>query len=119
MRILNAVAALSGLTALILFVVSSHHMQDATPEQVENLRLAATVQFVSAATGVSIAGRGGKLYMIAGALILGGALAFTAAVATHNLAHMTALLMLAPVGGVAMMLGWIVLAFAAITKRRE
>jgi len=119
MRILNALAALSGLSALVLLVLSSHHMQGAAPEAIENLRLAAFTQLGSAVAGLAIASRNGRLNLIGGALILVGAACFTAAVAAHSLAQNTMLLPLAPAGGIAMMIGWLVLAFAAPTKRPE
>ena len=119
MRILNVVAALSGISALLLLVVSSHHMQGAAPEEIENVRLAAFVQLGSAAVGVAIAGRSGLINLIAGALILLGAALFTVAVDTHAIGHSTSFLPLAPVSGVAMMVGWLTLAFASPTKRPE
>ena len=112
MRILNALAALSGLAALALLVVSSHHMQDATPAEIENLRLASFVQLISAAACLAIANRDGRLNLIGGLLVIAGAALFSSGVATHVLAHTTALLLLAPIGGTAMMLGWLTLAFA-------
>lgn len=119
MRILNALAALSGLAALALLVVSTHSMQSAAPDEIDHVRLAGFIQLVSAAAGLAIANRSGRLNLIAGMLILAGAALFTIAVDTHAIGHSTALLMLAPVGGFAMMIGWVVLAFAAPTKRPE
>lgn len=119
MRILNILAALSGLSALLLLVVSSHHMQGAAPEEIDNVRLAAFVQLGSAAACIAIAGRAGLLNLIAGALILVGAALFNVAVDTHAIGHTTSFLALAPVSGVAMMVGWLTLAFASPTKRPE
>lgn len=119
MRILNILAALSGVSALLLMVISSHHMQGATPEEIDNVRLAALVQFGSAAAGIAIAGRAGLINLIAGVLILAGAALFSVAVDTHAIGHSTSFLPLAPVSGVAMMVGWLTLAFAAPTRRPE
>jgi uncharacterized membrane protein YgdD (TMEM256/DUF423 family) len=119
MRILNILAALSGISALLLLVVSSHHMQDAAPAAIDNVRLAAFVQLGSAVAGIAIAGRSGLINLTAGALILAGAALFSLAVDTHAIGHMTTFLPLAPVSGVAMMVGWLTLAFAPPTKRPE
>lgn len=119
MRILNILAALSGLSALLLLVVSSHVMQGALQQEIDNVRLAGFVQLASAAAGIAIAGRAGRLNLIAGALIVLGAALFTVAVDTHAIGHTTSFLMLAPLSGVAMMVGWLTLAFASPTKRPE
>lgn len=117
MRLLSIFAALNGISALLLLVVSSHHMQGAAAEEIENVRLAAFVQLGSAAAGVAIAGRSGLINLIAGALILLGAALFSIAVDTHAIGHTTSFLPLAPLSGVAMMVGWLTLAFASPTKR--
>lgn len=121
MRILNVFAALSGFLALTMLAVSTHVGTD-IPEiaadfarAAERLRIAAFVQLGGAVAGLAIANRTGRLNMVAGTLILAGAAIFSGAIYVLALFEIR-LPMLAPVGGITLLIGWLVLAFA---KPRE
>jgi uncharacterized membrane protein YgdD (TMEM256/DUF423 family) len=111
MRLLNIFAALSGACALIMLVLAAHALQ-LDPADSERVRLAAYLQLFAATACLAIANRVGRLNLIAGAAILTGAALFAAALYTLAIAHSGALIMLAPAGGIAMILGWLFLAFA-------
>jgi uncharacterized membrane protein YgdD (TMEM256/DUF423 family) len=111
MRLLNAFAALSGVIALVMLVIAAHALQP-TPEDLERIKLAAYLQLGAAAAGLAIANRSGRLNLLAGGLILAGAALFSGTLYTLAVAHSRALVMLAPVGGITLILGWVVLIFA-------
>lgn len=111
MRWINVVAALSGLVALVMLVLASHALNP-EPHDLERIRTAGYLQLFSACAGLAIANRTGRINLIAGALILAGATLFAAALYTLAVAHSNAVVMLAPVGGISMIIGWALLAFA-------
>lgn len=111
MRLLNVFAALSGLLALAMLVLAAHALQPA-PEDLERIHLAAFLQLGAAASGLAIANRSGRLNLIAGVLILAGAAVFAGTLYTIAITHSRALVMLAPVGGITLLLGWVALVFA-------
>ncbi|MGE0531083.1 MAG: DUF423 domain-containing protein [Hyphomonadaceae bacterium] len=111
MRQLNVFAALSGVTALVMLVLAAHALQPA-PEDLERIQLGAFLQLGAATAGLAIANRSGRLNLIAGAMILAGAALFAGTLYTLAVTHSRAIIMLAPVGGITLILGWITLVFA-------
>jgi uncharacterized membrane protein YgdD (TMEM256/DUF423 family) len=111
MRLLNVFAAVSGLVALVMLVLASHALQPAA-EDLDRLQLAAFVQLGAAAAGLALANRNGVLNLVAGIMILAGAAVFSGTLYTLAITHSRALIMLAPVGGITLILGWVVLVFA-------
>lgn len=111
MRLLNVFAALSGALALVMLVLAAHVLAP-SPEDAERIRLAAFLQLGAAAAGLAIANRAGRLNLIAGAMILLGAALFSGTLYALAVTHSRALITLAPVGGLTLILGWIMLAFA-------
>lgn len=111
MRLLNVFAALSGLLALGMLVLAAHALNPA-PEDLDRIQLAAFIQLGAAAAGLAIANRSGGLNLVAGALILAGAAVFAGTLYTIAITHTRAFVMLAPVGGITLLLGWLALVFA-------
>lgn len=109
MRVINAVAALSGVLALIMLAYAHHGL--AADPHVGFVYIAAGAQLATAVAGIAIAGRSGRLNLIAGALMLGGATIFAGAIYL-NAFHMGPPHGTAPVGGAIMIAGWLALAFA-------
>lgn len=110
---MNIAAALSGVLALVMLVAASHALRDTlTPEALERITLGAFIQLMSAAAAIAIANRDGRLNALAGAMILGGAGLFSGVLYGLSLTGERGLVMLAPVGGIVLILGWAVLAFA-------
>jgi uncharacterized membrane protein YgdD (TMEM256/DUF423 family) len=110
MRLLNVFAALSGVMALVMLVLAAHALRPA-PEDLERIQLGAFLQLGAAAAGLAIANRSGRLNLIAGALILAGAALFAGTLYTLAVTHSRTLIMLAPVGGITLILGWVALVF--------
>lgn len=111
MRLLNIFAALSGALALIMLVMVAHFLP-LTPENAERIQLGAFIQLFAAAAGLAIANRAARLNVIAGAMILGGAAIFSGTLYALAITESRSFVMLAPVGGITLILGWITLAFA-------
>lgn len=111
MRLLNVFAALSGVAALVMLVLAAHALQPA-PEDLERIQLGAFLQLGAAAAGLAIANRSGRLNLVAGVMILAGAALFAGTLYTLAVTHSRAIIMLAPVGGITLILGWITLVFA-------
>lgn len=110
MRIINICAALSGLLALVMLAYGAHALSD--PEAVERVKLGGFTQLGVAAAGLAIASRSGRINAIGGALILLGAALFSGALYAISLSGSMSFAMAAPFGGISMMLGFLVLAFA-------
>jgi len=116
MRLLNVFAALSGALALIMLVLVAHALQLAPPDA-DRIELAAFIQLTAAAATLAIANRDGKLNLIAGAMILAGAAVFAGTLYTLALTHTRSVVMLAPLGGITLIAGWIALAFTTPRQR--
>ena len=110
MRLLNVFAALSGLIALVMLVLAAHALQPAL-EDLQRIQLGAFIQLGAAAAGLALANRSGRLNLIAGAMILIGAAIFAGTLYTLVITHSRALVMLAPIGGITLILGWFALLF--------
>ncbi len=111
MRLLNIFAALSGALALIMLVMVAHVLA-LSPENTERMQLGAFIQLFAAAAGLAIANRPARLNLIAGAMILTGAAIFSGTLYALAITESRSFVMLAPVGGITLILGWITLAFA-------
>lgn len=113
MRIMNICAALSGLVALGFLVAAAHPLRDVLQAaDLDRIKLGAFVQLGAASAGLAIANRSGRLNTIAGAMILGGVALFAGTLYAISLTQSQNLAMLAPIGGLTLILGWVVLAFA-------
>ena len=110
MRLLNIFAALSGALALIMLVMVAHVLA-LSPENAERMQLGAFIQLAAAAAGLAIVNRAGRLNLIAGVLILAGAAIFSGTLYALAITESRAFVMLAPFGGITLILGWITLAF--------
>lgn len=111
MRLLNIFAALSGLIALVMLVLAAHALQPA-PEDLQRIQLGAFIQLGAAAAGLALSNRSGRLNLIAGAMILAGAAIFAGTLYALAITHSRALVMLAPIGGLTLILGWFALLFS-------
>lgn len=108
MRMMHMCAALTGALGLALLAVT-HHWSSSEPDFGPVL-MAAIAQMSAAAAGLAIAN--GRLNAIAGGLILFGANLFAGVIYLSALNPAHPFHALTPVGGAAMILGWLVLAFA-------
>ncbi|MBC7770833.1 MAG: DUF423 domain-containing protein [Phycisphaerales bacterium] len=111
MRLLNMFAALSGALALIMLMLVSHALA-LSGEDAARMQLAAFIQLTAAAAALAVSNRAGRLNLIAGAMILAGAATFSGTLYALSLTPVRSFVMLAPIGGVTLIAGWIALAFA-------
>ncbi|MBX9747148.1 MAG: DUF423 domain-containing protein [Hyphomonadaceae bacterium] len=112
MRWVNIVAALSGIAALCMLVLAAHALRETmSAEALDRIKLGAFVQLVSATAGLAIANREGRLNGVAGAMILGGAAIFSLSLYALSLTGERSIAMLAPIGGITLILGWVALIF--------
>lgn len=103
-------AALTGALGLALLAATYHRHGAGADFNI--VLMAAVAQMSAAAAGLAIANRPGRLNSAAGGLILFGANLFAGVIylSAFNDAH--PFHALAPVGGAAMIAGWLLLAFA-------
>lgn len=111
MRYINIAAALSGAIALVMLVLVAHVLELAAADA-DRVQLGAFIQLATAAAGLAIASRAGLANIVGGAMTLGGAALFSGTLYALSLTHVRELAMLAPFGGMTLIAGWIVLAFA-------
>ncbi len=110
---MNIAAAISGAIALSMLVAASHSLRETlTPEALERVKLAAYIQLINAAAVLAISNRTGRLNAIAGGMIFAGSGLFASTLYALSLTGSSASAILAPVGGITLILGWVVLAFA-------
>jgi len=114
MRLLNVFAALSGLLALTALIYAAHLAVFGHDAAIQLIWIGAFIQIGAATAGLAIANRTGRLNLIGGALIVGGAAIFSGTLYATSILHAPA--HLAPVGGIALLAGWLVLAFAKPTR---
>ncbi|MDX2274053.1 MAG: hypothetical protein NW206_01270 [Hyphomonadaceae bacterium] len=114
MRVVNIVSALTGAFALIMLALLRHAGAGGDMSAV----LIGGMLHLSAATaGLTVAGRSGKLNLIAIAMVLVGANIFAGVIYANALAPGHPFHALAPLGGGLQIIGWILLAFASPERR--
>jgi len=114
MRLLNICAALSGLVALTALIDAAHGFRAGHDQvltlAIHRMQIAGFIHLGAAAAGLAIANRTGRVNQIGGALILAGAAIFSFTLYGVSLLGTPAAL--APVGGIALLIGWALLVFA-------
>lgn len=113
-RILLGLAALSGLTSVALGAFAAHGVAD--PQAQAWLKTGANYQIVHALAvfaALNALPRGDRAAMIAATLFLIGALIFSGTLYAMALGAPRWLGAVIPIGGVALMAGWIALAWGA------
>lgn len=110
-RNLAVFAAFNGALAVALGAFAAH---GASPQVRTLLATGAQYQMVHAVVAVACAVQGARTVVIAGWLAAAGGLVLSLALSAIALLSLSAMGMVAPVGGLLMIAGWIVLAFAAL-----
>jgi uncharacterized membrane protein YgdD (TMEM256/DUF423 family) len=119
-RVWTTLAALSGLVAVAAGAFAAHGVTDPTAREL--LRTGSTYEFIHALATLACAGlaatampraRFAPAWFLAGALLFSGSLYGLAFGAPRLVGVVT------PLGGLAFMAGWGVLAWAAATSRRD
>jgi uncharacterized membrane protein YgdD (TMEM256/DUF423 family) len=117
-RIWIALGSLAGLTAVAMAALAAHGLDWLEPARLEMARNAINMHGWHALALLACglwASRGGRLVNWAAIAFTAGLLFFCGAVYAQALAgiHMT---MLAPIGGLLLMLGWVLLGLSAVRR---
>lgn len=107
-------AALLGLTAVALGAVAAHAVADVQAAQA--LERASLYQLIHALALLYASGLPGKVALFARTLLLAGVVLFCGSIELKYLFAVTQATALAPTGGVALMLGWLMLGVSALTR---
>lgn len=107
-------AALLGLTAVALGAVAAHAVADAQAAQA--LERASLYQLIHALALLYASGLPGKVALLARTFLLAGIVLFCGSIELKYLFAVTQATALAPTGGVALMLGWLMLGVSALTR---
>jgi uncharacterized membrane protein YgdD (TMEM256/DUF423 family) len=107
-------AALLGLTAVVLGAVGAHAVADAQAAQA--LERASLYQLIHALALLYATGLPGKPALLARSLLLAGIVLFCGSIELKYLLSVPGASAVAPTGGVALMLGWLMLGVSALTR---
>ena len=116
-RIWYAVAGLGGFLSVAAGAAAAHLASD--PQAAEFLRTAAAYGLVHAAALLALATRGGPPLLalaVAGWAFTAGIVLFSGSLAALALSGVGWFALVTPFGGVALMLGWLALALAALRR---
>ena len=108
-------AALLGLTAVALGAIAAHAIAEAQAAQA--LERASLYQLIHALAILYATGLPGKAALLARSLLLIGIVLFCGSIELKYLFSLTQATAVAPAGGVALMLGWLMLGVSALTQR--
>ena len=108
-------AALLGLTAVALGAIAAHAIAEAQAAQA--LERASLYQLIHALAILYATGLPGKAALLARSLLLIGIVLFCGSIELKYLFSMAQATAVAPTGGVALMLGWLMLGVSALTRR--
>jgi uncharacterized membrane protein YgdD (TMEM256/DUF423 family) len=107
--------ALLGLTAVALGAIAAHAIAEAQAAQA--LERASLYQLIHALAILYATGLPGKAALLARSLLLIGIVLFCGSIELKYLFSMAQATAVAPTGGVALMLGWLMLGVSALTRR--
>lgn len=110
----NVTAALLGLTAVALGAIAAHAVSDAQAAQA--LERASLYQLIHALAILYATGQPGKAALLARSLLLAGIVLFCGSIELKYLFSLTQATVVAPTGGVALMLGWLMLGVSTLTR---
>jgi uncharacterized membrane protein YgdD (TMEM256/DUF423 family) len=108
-------AALLGLTAVALGAIAAHAVAEAQAAQA--LERASLYQLIHALALLYATGLPGKAALLARSLLLAGIVLFCGSIELKYLFSLPQATTVAPTGGVALMLGWLMLGVSALTRR--
>ena len=118
-RIWIAVGSLAGSGAVAMAAVAAHAIADPTAQHMVSSGVQMQGWHALALLGVGLwAPRGGQLAHLAGAAFVAGMLMYCGAVYSLGLAGIS-LGLVAPTGGVTLMLGWLLLGSSALRARPD
>ncbi|MEI8400209.1 MAG: DUF423 domain-containing protein [Alcaligenaceae bacterium] len=107
-------AALLGLSAVALGAIAAHAVADA--QAARALERASLYQLIHALALLYATGLPGKAALLARSLLLAGIVLFCGSIELKYLFSLTQASAVAPAGGVALMLGWLLLGVAGLAR---
>jgi len=107
-------AALLGLSAVALGAIAAHAVAEAQAAQA--LERASLYQLIHALAILYATGLPGKAALLARILLLVGIVLFCGSIELKYLFSLAQATVVAPTGGVALMLGWLMLGISALTR---
>jgi uncharacterized membrane protein YgdD (TMEM256/DUF423 family) len=110
----GVIAALLGLTAVALGAVAAHAV--AEPHASQALERASLYQLIHALVLLYATGLSGKAALFARILLLSGIVLFCGSIELKYLFSVAQAAIVAPTGGIALMLGWLMLGVSALTR---
>lgn len=110
----GVIAALLGLTAVALGAVAAHAV--AEPQAAQALERASLYQLIHALVLLYATGLSGKAALLARIFLLVGIVLFCGSIELKYLFSVAQAVAVAPTGGVALMLGWLMLGVSALTR---
>ena len=110
----SVIAALLGLTAVALGAVAAHAV--AEPQAAQALERASFYQLIHALVLLYATGLPGKAALFARILLLTGIVLFCGSIELKYLFLVPKAVVVAPTGGIALMLGWLMLGVSALTR---
>lgn len=113
-RIWRAVSALLGMSAVVLAAIAAHAIPDTKAAQA--VERAAIMQLVHAVLLLYMTGLTGRFSHPARWLTLFGLMLFCGGIYAKYLLGLASAASLAPIGGISMMLGWLLLGLSSLTK---
>ncbi len=113
-RIWRAISALFGLSAVALAAIAAHALQDMKAAQA--VERAAIMQLVHAVLLLYMAGLTGIFSRLARWSTLIGLMLFCGGIYAKYLLGLASAGSVAPIGGMTMMLGWLLLGLTSLTK---
>ena len=113
-RLWRAISALLGLSAVALAAIAAHALPDM--KAAEAVERAAIMQLIHAVLLLYIAGLTGVLSRLARWSTLVGLTLFCGGIYAKYLLGFASAGSVAPIGGMTMMLGWLLLALSSLTK---
>ena len=110
----GVIAALLGLTAVALGALAAHAV--AEPQAAQALERASLYQLIHALVLLYATGLSGKAALLARLLLLVGIVLFCGSIELKYLFAVPQAVIVAPTGGIALMLGWLMLGVSALTR---
>jgi uncharacterized membrane protein YgdD (TMEM256/DUF423 family) len=119
LRVLIAIAALFGCAGLVLAAAAAHVAPGASLDAAGNMLLFHAPAVIAACGAIAAGLVNRRLGIAAAIVLLAGAALFSGDLALRAFAAQRLFPMAAPTGGTTMMIGWLLLALAAVLAMRR
>jgi uncharacterized membrane protein YgdD (TMEM256/DUF423 family) len=118
LQVLIAIAALFGCAGLVLAAAAAHVAPGASLDAAGNMLLFHAPAVIAACGAIAAGLLDRRLGIVAAVVLMAGAALFSGDLALRAYAGQRLFPMAAPTGGTTMMIGWLLLAIAAVVPKR-